>query len=99
MVRLKAIKPPNIQSITIDFNSSMVRLKAQKGADSVRVGIFQFQHGTIKRELGISLGVLYRYFNSSMVRLKGWKEFNLKCQGLLNFNSSMVRLKGRAGIS
>ena len=42
-----------------------------------------------------SVTVTYEYFNSSMVRLKGFS-FHHKQRCLVHFNSSMVRLKGEA---
>ena len=49
MVRLKDPLLEAIQDIKRDFNSKMVRLKAEITPIEGLLGIFQFQNGTIKR--------------------------------------------------
>ena len=55
---------------------------------------FQFQYGTIEREMQISRVLTQGNFNSSMVRLRERELINIK-EILYYFNSSMVRLRDR----
>jgi len=49
----------------------MVRLKESKPFHSLHMCLkFQFQYGSIKSNERLTLGIVNRYFNSNMVRLK-----------------------------
>ena len=70
----------------------MVRLKAHYVVLSGPLLSFQFQYGTIK-SLCLNFYIrMQRNFNSSMVRLKEYRDRQLSREHA-NFNSSMVRLK------
>ena len=49
----------------------MVRLKDATLLDAFQRYIFQFQYGAIKRGSSLPVNLMFFYFNSSMVRLKG----------------------------
>ena len=48
----------------------MVRLKEKQYVQIYRYIKFQFQYGTIKRDIVLGDIIEFSYFNSSMVRLK-----------------------------
>ena len=54
----------------LNFNSTMVRLKAGATREEILAAIFQFHYGTIKSILGSISVIAIEYFNSTMVRLK-----------------------------
>ena len=51
----------------------MVRLKDAPFYDSASYTIFQFHNGTIKSTSEMSKPICLNYFNSTMVRLKGFQ--------------------------
>ena len=82
-----------IAVIFFNFNSSMVRLKANLSwHDISEGGYFNSSMVRLKVSLSESETVPVFNFNSSMVRLKGFFKFFLLIH-YNHFNSSMVRLK------
>ena len=71
MVRLKDLNSFPVSAVTSDFNSTMVRLKVEAGMNPYLQDVFQFHYGTIKSRMNSRLSKQIRYFNSTMVRLKG----------------------------
>ena len=53
-----------------NFNSTMVRLKERPHLAGIRLPLFQFHYGTIKRILPDNRHSRLPNFNSTMVRLK-----------------------------
>ena len=93
MVRLRDYLRLVCVCLSINFNSSMVRLRAAI-VDVVAAWSleFQFLYGAIKRLYFCDLGYSKQDFNSSMVRLRVVPSMLLR-SSQTNFNSSMVRLR------
>ena len=73
----------------------MVRLKDQGNITLQNTTEFQFHYGTIKRPRRGCKADAWRYFNSTMVRLKDPLDIEVK-QVYYDFNSTMVRLKANS---
>ena len=70
MVRLKERSCLVLCCFIVNFNSTMVRLKANVFFPKCKGYAFQFHYGTIKRLVTKSSSYKQHYFNSTMVRLK-----------------------------
>ena len=93
MVRLKVLFEISIHPLSMNFNSNMVRLKGNiMEIIAASHSKFQFQYGSIKREVEVPEITDYLNFNSNMVRLKV-RFFTPFCSNRSYFNSNMVRLK------
>ena len=93
MVRLKGEKKKQLQFGLVSFNSSVVRLKDEaKTPDIPALVEFQFQCGSIKRNLtkGNCFDILC--FNSSVVRLKA-NSLDLKILGFILFQFQCGSIK------
>ena len=71
MVRLKEDAKRIIEFDRINFNSTMVRLKAAAANGLFLPAKFQFHYGTIKSQELATVRRTGGDFNSTMVRLKG----------------------------
>ena len=93
MVRLKGQSKFLALATYPRFNSKMVRLKAWKTRRvHLRLLLFQFQNGAIKRTKAQYIADYYQCFNSKMVRLKDIDSLDNQLYNH-SFNSKMVRLK------
>ena len=71
MVRLKGTRATGTLATGTHFNSNMVRLKGFETAKRVFWhSVFQFQYGSIKRNMDEETTLTHLNFNSNMVRLK-----------------------------
>ena len=98
MVRLKDRKGYIKRGNRINFNSTMVRLKADQV--DLRFAVtreFQFHYGTIKSALPLLDYITSGTFQFHYGTIKRVKANVKKCMRLPHFNSTMVRLKAVLG--
>ena len=73
MVRLRVISGDEDDLVNKNFNSKMVRLRDATGDFLTHPDVFQFQDGAIKGTRQHNRLYLLSYFNSKMVRLRGYR--------------------------
>ena len=93
MVRLEETQKTYPKSITLNFNSTMVRLEDDYFTSALPwTQRFQFHYGTIRRKPKGVILFLHGNFNSTMVRLEVCRVgAAVECKW--HFNSTMVRLE------
>ncbi len=92
MVRLIADRYGSTISSLLNFNSTMVRLRAKRTNIKRRLKKFQFHYGTIESNCSRASFLNIYHFNSTMVRLRAAALCSSCCR-VAYFNSTMVRLR------